>query len=149
MQIRHQILFTVGHLDALETWRCWRFLSVSFLASSLLFHSPAINTRLVWHSARHFLAYLTMFCSLCWDLIGCAQACASSVRISPLRMETLHSAVDICGRQHITGPCLKWICINEETVGCLVMQVETTDSLPAIRTLFLLLQTSTTRQSPS
>lgn len=103
MQIRHQILFTVGHLDAVETWRCWRFLSVSFLASSLLFHSPAINTRLVWHSARHFLAYLTMFCSLCWDLFGCAQACASSVRISPLRMETLHLAVDVCGGQHITG----------------------------------------------
>lgn len=32
------------------------------------------------------------------------------------------------------GPRLKWVCINEKTMGCLVLQMETIDSLPTIRT---------------
>lgn len=67
--------------------------------------SPAhcFTDQLAWRSARHFLACLPVLCSFCRDLTVCAQACASSVRLSPLRMETLHLPVDVCGGRHITG----------------------------------------------
>lgn len=89
--------FTAEHQDTLEAWRCWRFLSVCFLASSPLFHSPAgmALSQTFFGLFAHVLFIV--------HLIVCAQACACSVRLSPLRMETSHLPVDVCGGQHITG----------------------------------------------
>lgn len=78
--------------------------------------------------------------------------CASSVRLSPLRMETLHLRMDVCLWEVSTSLglyCLKLTSVTGETMSCLILQVEMVDSLSAIRELHFMLQTCATTQSPS
>lgn len=149
MQVRYQIPLTEGqpgHLRGSEVSEFSSGFFPCFQPTDLQLGNKCKAGRALSHVPITVLVAPEV-CFMC-----SGKLCASSVRLSPVRMETLHLCVDVCLWEVSTSLgfcCLKLTSVTGETMSCLILQVEMVDSFSAIRALHFLLQTCTTTQSPS